>query len=133
MKAWQGRFTGATDALMERFSSSIQTDWRLFRQDIEGSAAYAEMLARVGILTVDEAARIVSALREIEEEIANGALPFRDDLEDIHMHVEHRLIEKIGDLGKKLHTGRSRNEQVSVDTRSTSKRSCRASDGDIKA
>ena len=117
MKAWEGRFSGATEPLMERFSSSIQVDWRLFPYDIEGSIAYAEMLARIGILTKDEAIRIADALREIEGEIEQGKLPFRDDLEDIHMHIEHRLIEKIGDLGKKLHTGRSRNEQVSLDTR----------------
>jgi argininosuccinate lyase len=117
MKAWAGRFTGATEPLMERFSSSIQVDWRLFPYDIEGSIAYAEMLARIGILDREETARISGALREIAIEIGEGKLPFRDDLEDIHMHVEHRLIEKVGDLGKKLHTGRSRNEQVSLDTR----------------
>lgn len=102
---------------MEKFSSSIQVDWRLFPFDIEGSIAYAEMLARIGILTSDEASQIAGALGEIAIEIEQGSLPFRDDLEDIHMHIEHRLIEKVGDLGKKLHTGRSRNEQVSLDTR----------------
>ncbi len=117
MKAWEGRFSGGTEPLMERFSSSIQVDWRLFPNDIEGSIAYAEMLAKIGILDEDESARIAAALSEIGAEIEEGALPFRDDLEDIHMHIEHRLIEKIGDLGKKLHTGRSRNEQVSLDTR----------------
>ncbi len=117
MKAWEGRFSGGTEPLMERFSSSIQVDWRLFPYDIEGSIAYAEMLAKIGILDEDESARIAAALSEIGAEIEEGALPFRDDLEDIHMHIEHRLIEKIGDLGKKLHTGRSRNEQVSLDTR----------------
>ena len=117
MKAWEGRFSGATEPLMERFSSSIQVDWRLFPYDVEGSIAYAEMLARIGILEVGEAARISGALREIALEIEEGKLPFRDDLEDIHMHIEHRLIEKVGDLGKKLHTGRSRNEQVSLDAR----------------
>ncbi|OPY70516.1 MAG: Argininosuccinate lyase [Syntrophorhabdaceae bacterium PtaU1.Bin034] len=117
MKAWSGRFSGTTEPVMERFSSSIRVDWRLFRYDIEGSIAYAEMLARIGILSRDENVLIIGALREIEAEIENGELEFRDDLEDIHMHVEHRLIEKIGELGKKLHTGRSRNEQVSLDTR----------------
>jgi argininosuccinate lyase len=102
---------------MERFSASIQVDWRLYRYDIEGSIAYAEMLERIGILTGSERARIVVALSEVEKEIERGELAFRDDLEDIHMHVEHRLIEKVGELGKKLHTGRSRNEQVSLDTR----------------
>ena len=117
MKAWEGRFTGSTDVLMERFSSSIGVDWRLFRYDLEGSAAYAEMLARIGILGEEEKARIVEALHEIEGEIEEGRLSFRDELEDIHLHVEQRLIEKVGEPGKKLHTGRSRNEQVSLDTR----------------
>jgi argininosuccinate lyase len=117
MKAWGGRFTGRTEPLMERFSASIEVDWRLYRYDIEGSVAYAEMLERIGILTGDERSRIAGALGEIEHEIEKGELAFRDELEDIHMHVEHRLIEKVGDLGKKLHTGRSRNEQVSLDTR----------------
>jgi argininosuccinate lyase len=117
MKAWEGRFEGPTEPLMEHFSSSIHVDWRLFRHDIEGSVAYAEMLARIGILTEEERGRITAGLREIEEEIETGALPFHDELEDIHMHVEARLIEKIGDIGKKLHTGRSRNEQVALDMR----------------
>jgi argininosuccinate lyase len=117
MKAWEGRFTGTTDVLMERFSSSIGIDWRLFRYDLGGSVAYAEMLARIGILREEEKVRIVEALREIEGEIEEGRLDFRDELEDIHLHVEQRLIEKVGELGKKLHTGRSRNEQVSLDTR----------------
>ncbi len=102
---------------MERFSASIQVDWRLYRYDIEGSIAYAEMLERIGILTAEERSSIVVALSEIRREIERGELPFLDELEDIHMHVEHRLIEKVGELGKKLHTGRSRNEQVSLDTR----------------
>src|SRR5512145_1946886 len=106
-KAWGGRFSGGTEPVMERFSSSIGVDWRLYRQDIEGSIAYAEMLARISILTDEEAGTIARSLREIEGEISRGELPFSDALEDIHMHVEHRLIEKIGDLGKKLHTGRS--------------------------
>jgi argininosuccinate lyase len=117
VKAWGGRFTGDTEPLMERFSASIQFDWRLYRQDIDGSVAYAEMLQRIDVLDEGELATIVNGLRQVEREIEQGDLPFRNDLEDIHMHVEHRLIELIGDLGKKLHTGRSRNEQVSLDTR----------------
>lgn len=132
MKAWEGRFTGATEPLMEKFSSSIRVDWRLFAHDIEGSIAYAEMLARIGILAPDEATRLSGALREIEAEIEQGRMPFRDDLEDIHMHVEHRLIEKVGDLGKKLHTGRSRNEQVSLDTRMYVKEALARIDGLLK-
>jgi argininosuccinate lyase len=132
MKAWEGRFSGATEPLMEKFSSSIQVDWRLFPHDIEGSIAYAEMLARIGIFTSDETTRVTVALREIAVELEQGKLPFRDDLEDIHMHVEHRLIEKVGDLGKKLHTGRSRNEQVSLDTRMYVKEALRRIDALLK-
>lgn len=116
-KAWGGRFEGKTDLLMERFSSSIATDWVLYPYDIEGSMAFAEMLARIGILTGDEKDRILKGLAEVRDEIAQGLMPFRDELEDIHMHIEARLIEKVGHLGKKLHTGRSRNDQVAVDMR----------------
>lgn len=116
-KAWGGRFEGKTDLLMERFSSSIATDWVLYPYDIEGSIAFAQMLARIGVLTVDEKDQIISALAEVRDEIAQGLMPFKDELEDIHMHIEARLIEKVGDLGKKLHTGRSRNDQVAVDMR----------------
>ena len=132
MKPWEGRFTGATDVLMERFSSSIAIDWRLFRYDIEGSVAYAEMLGHIGILSGSETSEIVAALSEIAAEIENGSLTFRDELEDIHMHVEQRLIEKMGELGKKLHTGRSRNEQVSLDTRMYVKEELARLDDDLK-
>ncbi len=132
MKPWEGRFSGATDVLMERFSSSIAIDWRLFRYDIEGSVAYAEMLGKIGILSGSETSRIVAALSEIAAEIEQGALPFRDELEDIHMHIEQRLIEKVGELGKKLHTGRSRNEQVSLDARMYVKEELARLDDDLK-
>jgi argininosuccinate lyase len=133
MKAWEGRFEQGTEPLMERFSASIQVDWRLYRCDIEGSIAYAEMLARIGVLTDVEREATAKALREIEAEIEAGKLTFRDDLEDIHMHVEHRLIEKVGELGKKLHTGRSRNEQVSLDMRMYVKEELRKTDFLLKA
>lgn len=116
-KLWGGRFAAATDALVEQFTASIAVDQRLFREDIQASIAHARMLARVGVLTEVEASAIVHGLRRIEEEIAAGSLPFTDRLEDIHMHVESRLIELIGDVGKKLHTGRSRNDQVATDMR----------------
>lgn len=132
MKPWEGRFSGTTDVLMERFSSSIAIDWRLFRYDIEGSVAYAEMLGKIGILSGSETSRIVAALSEIAAEIEQGALPFRDELEDIHMHIEQRLIEKVGELGKKLHTGRSRNEQVSLDARMYVKEELARLDDDVK-
>jgi|WetSurSiteA1Bulk_404760.scaffolds.fasta_scaffold06592_2 argininosuccinate lyase len=133
MKAWGGRFTGPTEPLMERFSASIQVDWRLYHYDIEGSIAYAEMLERIGILSEEETSLISAALGEIGDEIERGELPFRDELEDIHMHIEHRLIEKIGELGKKLHTGRSRNEQVSLDTRMYVKEELTRLDQRVKA
>ena len=133
MKAWGGRFKSGTEPLMERFSASIQFDWLLFRQDIKGSTAYAEMLQRIGVLTMDETLKITDGLRQIEHEIEQGRLPYRNDLEDIHMHVEHRLIELVGDVGKKLHTGRSRNEQVSLDTRMYVKDELTGIDRRIKA
>jgi argininosuccinate lyase len=132
MKPWEGRFSGATDVVMERFSSSIAIDWRLFRYDIEGSVAYAEMLGKIGILSGNETSGIVAALSEIAAEIESGALTFKDELEDIHMHIEQRLIEKVGELGKKLHTGRSRNEQVSLDTRMYVKEELARLDDDLK-
>ena len=117
MKLWGGRFKGGTDPLMERFSASIQSDRVLYEHDIEGSKAHALMLRKIGILDEGETNTIVIALEEIKAEIREGRLAFSDALEDIHMHVETRLIEKIGDLGKRLHTGRSRNDQVSLDMR----------------
>jgi argininosuccinate lyase len=117
MKAWDGRFKKRTEPLMERFSASIGFDWVLFPHDIEGSIAYAEMLSRIGILNRKEKDALAKALKEIEKEIETGKLAFSDTLEDIHMHIEARLIEKVGDLGKKLHTGRSRNDQVALDMR----------------
>lgn len=117
MKAWGGRFKGKTDPLMERFSASIHFDRVLYEHDIEGSKAHGRMLTKIGILTEKEAQDIVAALNEIKAEIKKGEFQFSDAMEDIHMHIEARLIEKIGDTGKKLHTGRSRNDQVSLDMR----------------
>jgi len=112
-----GVFRAATDERLEAFAESISFDRRLYTQDIRGSIAHAEMLASVGLLTAGERDQIVSALREIEGELDAGTLPLRFELEDIHMHVEQALIERIGDVGRKLHTARSRNDQVSTDTR----------------
>ncbi|MBA4391353.1 MAG: argininosuccinate lyase [Syntrophus sp. (in: bacteria)] len=117
MKPWGGRFKGKTDPLLERFSASIDFDWALYKYDIAGSKAHAEMLEKIGILTATEKRKIVGALNEIQKEIEAGTFTFLHALEDIHMHIEARLIEKIGDAGKKLHTGRSRNDQVSLDMR----------------
>jgi argininosuccinate lyase len=110
-------FDQATDRRVERFAESISFDQRLYTQDIRGSVAHAEMLREVGLLTSDECAAIVLTLREIGDQIANGEMEYRLELEDIHMHIEQALIERLGDVGRKLHTGRSRNDQVSTDLR----------------
>jgi argininosuccinate lyase len=112
-----GVFSQAADRRVEQFAESISFDHRLYEQDIRGSIAHAEMLAKVGLLTAVECEAISEALREIGREIAAGKLPFRLELEDIHMHIEQALIERLGDVGRKLHTGRSRNDQVSTDLR----------------
>ncbi|MCS7280147.1 MAG: argininosuccinate lyase [Desulfobacterota bacterium] len=117
MKPWGGRFLEPTDPQIEDFTASIEIDKRLFAYDIMGSIAYAEMLERIGILSEAERKKIVKALEEIKEEIETGRFKFSNELEDIHMHVERRLVEKIGETGNKLHTGRSRNEQISLDVR----------------
>ena len=117
MKPWGGRFKGKTDPLLERFSASIDYDQALYRYDIEGSKAHAEMLNRIGVLTKEEMKDIAASLDDIQKEIEMGIFTFSSSLEDIHMHIEARLIEKTGEAGKKLHTGRSRNDQVSLDTR----------------
>lgn len=132
MKPWGGRFKGRTDPLLERFSASIGFDRELYRHDIAGSIAHAEMLEKIGILNARERKEIVNGLKEIEEEIESGSLTFSDALEDIHMHIEARLIEKTGEAGKKLHTGRSRNDQVSLDMRLFLKEELAGIDGGIK-
>jgi len=116
-RLWGGRFTEATDAFVEAFTASVSFDQRLYHHDIEGSIAHATMLAGVGVLTEDERDRIVAGLREIHKEIDEGRFDWRVDREDVHMNVESRLIALIGDTGKKLHTGRSRNDQVATDIR----------------
>jgi argininosuccinate lyase len=116
-KTWGGRFTGRTDERVERFTESISVDRRLYRQDITASQAHARMLSEVGLLTPDELKRIVSALGDIAAEIARGDFAFSINQEDIHTHIENALIERLGDAGRKLHTGRSRNDQVATDTR----------------
>ena len=131
MKAWDGRFEKGTEPLMERFSASIGVDWILYPYDIKGSMAYAEMLFKIGILNQREKNLLITALKEIRNELEMGRLPFSDALEDIHMHIEARLIEKVGELGKKLHTGRSRNDQVAVDMRMYLKEAVEQIDGDL--
>ncbi len=116
-KAWQGRFTEKTSGIVESFTESISFDRRLWKYDIEGSIAHAQTLARQGIITHNEAKKITISLRQIAREIESGKFSFREDLEDIHMNIEAALIQKIGDVGRKLHTARSRNDQVALDLR----------------
>jgi argininosuccinate lyase len=116
-KPWGGRFTEATNKLVEEFTASVPYDWRLYPYDIAGSIAHATMLAKTGIITKNESRRIIRGLRDILREIAAGAFDFSLELEDIHMNIEDRLIRKIGPVGGKLHTARSRNDQVALDIR----------------
>jgi argininosuccinate lyase len=116
-KPWGGRFTQETNELTEEFTASISCDKRLYRYDIRGSMAQCEALAQAGIISTAEKEKILKALKEIEAEIEKGVFPFSTQLEDIHMHIEQRLLEKIGETGGKLHTGRSRNDQVTLDLR----------------
>ena len=115
-KLWGGRFTRDTDANVEEFTSSISFDQRMYRQDILGSMAHARMLGRCGILTGDETELIINGLTSILADIEAGNFTFEIALEDIHMNVEKRLTERIGPVGGKLHTARSRNDQVALDT-----------------
>lgn len=116
-KPWGGRFTEATDAFVEKFTASVNFDRRLYGYDIQGSIAHANMLATVGVLTDDERNRIVSGLQTIHKEIADGDFTWRVSLEDVHMNIESRLVDLLGDTGKKLHTARSRNDQIATDIR----------------
>lgn len=112
-----GVFSEGTDSRVEQFAESISFDRRLYRHDIRGSKAHAQMLASEGLISNDEAEQICTALDQIEKQLDAGELPLRIELEDIHMHIEQALIERLGDVGRKLHTGRSRNDQVSTDFR----------------
>jgi argininosuccinate lyase len=116
-KPWGGRFEGATEKAVEEFTSSLHFDRRLSHQDIRGSMAHARMLAKQAILSVPEAEAIIQGLAEIQGEIDAGEFVFDPALEDIHMAVEARLTAKIGEVGRKLHTARSRNDQVALDVR----------------
>ena len=114
---WGGRFSEPTDAFVQRFTASVTFDQRLSAQDIQGSIAHATMLAEVGVLTEQERDQIIQGLQQIKQEIADGQFQWRVELEDVHMNIEARLTEIIGIAGKKLHTGRSRNDQVATDIR----------------
>lgn len=125
MKLWGGRFGKATDGLVDDFHSSISFDQRLFEQDITGSIAHATMLGEQGIIPAEDADKIVAGLKGILEDAREGKIAWRTDAEDIHMNVETLLTERIGEAGKRLHTGRSRNDQVALDSRMYAKAACR--------
>jgi argininosuccinate lyase len=116
-KLWGGRFTQPTDKFVEEFTASIDFDKRLYHQDIRGSIAHARMLGRQGIIPLDDVETIVHGLQQILQQIEAGGFDFAISLEDIHMNIEARLSAKIGEAGKRLHTGRSRNDQVALDIR----------------
>jgi argininosuccinate lyase len=116
-KLWSGRFKEKTSKIVEAFTESISFDHRLWKYDIEGSIAHAKMLGKQGIITMEESKKIIKGLEEIADEIEKGKFVFREELEDIHMNIESALIKKIGDVGGKLHTARSRNDQIALDLR----------------
>jgi argininosuccinate lyase len=125
MKLWGGRFEKETSKLMEGFHSSIGFDARLYEEDIKGSIAHARMLGKTGIISGAEAEAIINGLVGIRNDIENGKIAFSPGAEDIHTHIEALLTERVGEAGKKLHTGRSRNDQVALDLRMYAKRSIR--------
>ncbi|WP_022661591.1 argininosuccinate lyase [Paucidesulfovibrio longus] len=116
-KLWGGRFKEGTSASVEAYTESVSFDWRLYREDIAGSQAHARMLARQGVLTSEEAESLCRGLDQVRDEIESGAFQWKAELEDVHMNIEARLTGIVGPVGGKLHTGRSRNDQVGVDFR----------------
>lgn len=126
---WGGRFTKETDQLVYNFNASISFDRKFYRKDIQGSIAHVTMLAKQGILTEQERDQIIAGLRGILEDVEAGRLPITEKYEDIHSFVEANLIERIGDTGKKLHTGRSRNDQVALDMRLYTRKEVLETDG----
>ena len=132
MKMWAGRFSKEEDSKVNDFNSSISFDSRMYREDITGSMVHALMLSKCGILTIDDAEKIISGLKGILADIESGALAFDPEAEDIHMFVEAVLTERIGDAGKRLHTARSRNDQVALDTRMYLASQCEEIRDDIK-
>ena len=117
MKLWKGRFSKAATSSADEFNASIEFDQRLYKEDITGSIAHAKMLAKQGIIPQEDADLIVKTLKEILADIEAGKVEFTIESEDIHMNIESILTERIGDAGKKLHTARSRNDQIAVDIR----------------
>ena len=114
---WKGRFSKATADLVQQFGESISYDWRMYRQDVRGSIAHARAQKNLGLLTEEEFTSIETGLKQIEKEIEAGEFDFSIELEDIHMNIESELTKRIGTAGGKLHTARSRNDQVATDTR----------------
>ncbi len=117
MKLWSGRFQKETDTLVNDFNSSIRFDQRMYKEDIEGSLAHSQMLGDTGVISKEDVAAIHQGLKDLLADIESGKVEFSVDAEDIHMNVETLLTQRIGDAGKRLHTGRSRNDQVAVDLR----------------
>lgn len=132
MKLWGGRFTKETDKLVNNFNASISFDQKFYRQDINGSIAHVEMLGKQGIITAEESQAIKNGLQSILDDIESGKLEINDEYEDIHSFVEATLIERTGDVGKKLHTGRSRNDQVALDMRLYTRDEVLAVDEELK-
>jgi argininosuccinate lyase len=131
-KLWQGRFQETTSQLVESFTASIRFDQCLYRYDIEGSMAHCRMLAQQGLLSAEEADTLIQGLSEIMREIERGSFVFNDTQEDVHMAIEQRLMEKVGEVGGKLHTGRSRNDQVAVDIRLFLRDEIKGTDADLR-
>ena len=129
---WGGRFTKETDKLVYNFNASISFDQKFYEEDIEGSIAHVTMLAKVGILTDSEKEDIVKTLQQIKAEVTEGTLEISDTYEDIHSFVEANLIDRLGDTGKKLHTGRSRNDQVALDMRLYTRKQLKETDNELK-
>ena len=133
MKLWGGRFTKETDKLVNNFNASISFDQKFYKQDIQGSIAHAKMLGAAGIISKEESNKIQDGLTSILADIESGKLEITDEYEDIHTFMEATLIERIGDAGKKLHTGRSRNDQVALDMRLYTRDEVKNIDDEVKA
>ena len=129
---WGGRFTKETDKLVYNFNASISFDQKFYKEAIEGSIAHVTMLGKVGILTAEETEAIIRTLKDILSEVENGTLEISDEYEDIHSFVEANLIDRLGDTGKKLHTGRSRNDQVALDMRLYTRKQIKETDLELK-
>ena len=126
---WKGRFQQETSALLQQYSESVSFDWRLWRHDITGSIAHSAALQKAGLITAEEREKIVAGLHEIAEEIETGQFQWKVELEDVHMNIEAELTRRIGDPGAKLHTARSRNDQVALDLRLYLRETCDGLDG----